>query len=61
MVALLTNNSYKEMKYLGIVIKETKLMKYALNPFRHMTILKQTTSNIFCQKIENLYIWIDDL
>ena len=28
-----------------------------VNPFPHMTILKQTTLNIFCQKIETLYNW----
>ena len=27
----------------------------AVNPFSHTTILQQTTLNIFCQKIENLY------
>ena len=26
-----------------------------LNPFPHTTFLQQTTLNIFCQKIENLY------
>ena len=26
-----------------------------------MTILQQTTLNMFCQKIENLYNWIDNL
>ena len=28
---------------------------FALTLFPHMTILQQTTLNIFCQKIENLY------
>ena len=32
-----------------------------LNPFPHTTILQQTTLNIFCQKIENLYNWMDKL
>ena len=32
-----------------------------INPLPHTTILQQTTSNIFCQKIENLYNWIDNL
>ena len=32
-----------------------------LNPFPHTTILQQTTLNIFCQKIENLYNWMDNL
>ena len=31
------------------------------NPFPHTTILQQTTLNTFCQKIENLYNWMDDL
>ena len=31
-----------------------------VNPFPHTTILQQTTLNVFCQNIENLYIieWI---
>ena len=32
-----------------------------LNLFPHTTILQQTTLNIFCQKIENLYNWMDNL
>ena len=31
------------------------------NPFPHTTILQQTTLNIFCQNIENLYNWMDNL
>ena len=31
------------------------------NPFPHTTILQQTNWNIFCQKIENLYKWMDNL
>ena len=31
------------------------------NPFPHTTILQQTTLNIFCQKIENLFNWMDNL
>ena len=27
----------------------------SFNPFPHTTFLQQTISNIFCQKIENLY------
>ena len=30
-----------------------------VNPFPHTTILQQTTLNIFCQKIVNLYNWKD--
>ena len=29
-----------------------------VKPFHHTTILQQTTLNIFCQKIENLYNWM---
>ena len=32
-----------------------------INPFPHTTILQQTTLNIFCQEIENLYNWMDNL
>ena len=31
------------------------------NPFPHTTISQQTTLNVFCQKIENLYNWMDNL
>ena len=31
------------------------------NPFPYTTILQQTTLKIFCQKIENLYNWMDNL
>ena len=30
-----------------------------LNPFPHMTILQQTTLNVFCQNIENLHNRMD--
>ena len=32
-----------------------------INPFPYMTILQQTTLNIFCQIMENLYNWMDNL
>ena len=32
-----------------------------LNLFPHSTILQLTTLNILCQKIDNLYIWTDNL
>ena len=35
--------------------------KNLFNPFSHMTILQQTNLNIFCQEIENLYNWLDNL
>ena len=35
--------------------------KEGVNPFPHTTILQQTTLNIFCQKVENLYNWKDNL
>ena len=31
------------------------------NPFPHTTILQQTTLNVFCQNIENLHNWMDNL
>ena len=35
---------------------------YGLSPFPHTTILQQTTlMNIFCNKIENFYNWMDNL
>ena len=32
-----------------------------LNPFPHKAILQQTTLNVFCQNIENLHNWMDNL
>ena len=32
-----------------------------VNPFPHTTILQQTSLNIFCQKMENLCNWMDNL
>ena len=32
----------------------------SVNPFLHTAILQQTTLNVFCQNIENLY-WMDNL
>ena len=47
------------------VLKSHLLLIYRLwerfNPFPHTTILQQTTLNIFCQKIQNLYNWMDNL
>ena len=37
------------------VRRSHSIKKIEFNPFPHMTILQQTTLNIFCQKIENLY------
>ena len=37
-------------------------LRYVLvNPFPHTTILRQTTLNVFCQKMENLHNWMDNL
>ena len=36
-------------------------MLESINPFPHTTILQQTTLNIFCRKMENVYNWIDNL
>ena len=33
----------------------TAFQQTTFNPFPHTTILQQTTLNIFCEKIENLY------
>ena len=32
-----------------------------LNPFPHTTILQQTPLNLFCQNIENLHNWMDNI
>ena len=32
-----------------------------INPFPHTAILQQTTLNVFCQNIENLHNWMDNL
>ena len=49
----------------GVLCTAVLLFPYTLimifNPFPHTTILLQTTLNIFCQKIENLYNWMDNL
>ena len=49
--ANLTNNDWT---YSGKV-------SHLLNPYPHTTILQQTNLNIFCQNIENLYYWRDNL
>ena len=36
-------------------VSESVFMRESVNPFPHTTILPQTTLNIFCQRIENLY------
>ena len=36
-------------------------IKHLFNPFPHTTILQQTTLNIFCQTIENIYNQMDNL
>ena len=46
-----------EQNILSIVGKR----EIALNPFPHTTILQQTTLNIFCQIMENLYNSMDNL
>ena len=38
-----------------------KIVENCINPFPHRTILQQTTLNIFYQKIENLFNWMDNL
>ena len=57
------------MKKLTIVLNLCLLQKCqnasasrkVFNHFPNMTILQQTTLNIFCQKIENLHNWMDNL
>ena len=36
------------------------LLTGRINPFPHTINLQQTTLNIFCQKMENLYNWMDN-
>ena len=43
------------------IVKNIDPYPAILDPFPNTTILQQTTFNIFCQKIENLYNWIDNL
>ena len=44
-----------------LVNPEVLLLDHRVNPFPHTTILQQTTLNIFCQNMENLYNWMDNL
>ena len=54
--------SWKHMVLLTGYNDITKnLLKMTLNPFSHTTILQQTTLNIICQKMENLFNWMDNL
>ena len=41
--------------------QEYVTLKKPFNPFPHTTILQQTTLNIFCRIMENLYNWMDNL
>ena len=41
--------------------RSDQYVKRQINPFPHTTILQQTTLNSFCQKMENLYNWMDNL
>ena len=43
------------------VQSERSKHKGHINPFPHTTILQQTTLNVFCQNIENLRSWMDNL
>ena len=42
-----------------LLMMSIPLYANVFNPFPHMTFLQQT--NIFCQKIKNLYNWMDNL
>ena len=44
-----------------MVLAKARCFSISVNPFPHTTILQQTTLNIFCQKIENLYNQMDNL
>ena len=50
----------KASKY-GKGLIKTKQFWVFFNPFPHTTILQQMTLNIFCQKVEKLYNWMDNL
>ena len=65
-------NNYSEMPLFSLRKRETSIgvcstalflfdMVQCLNPFPHTTILQQTSLNIFFQKIENLFNWMDNL
>ena len=44
----------------SLCIQDCYPSKSSFNPFPQMTILQQTTLNIFCHKMENLSNWVDN-
>ena len=61
--ALIMSNSPLAIKFSkasASYVLECICKREGVNPFRHTTIL-QTILNIFCQKIENLYNWMNNL
>ena len=47
-----------------MLIKQTtyeKPFEVMVNPFPHTAILQQMTLNVFCQNIDNLHNWMDNL
>ena len=58
-VAHFRNRLAWDMDHVNILVNP--VIQWPFNPFPHTTILQQTTSNIFCQKIENLYNWMINL
>ena len=55
----------KRKKFQNDVSKNTFILYILyilqINPFPHTTIMQQTTLNVFCQNIENLHTWMDNL
>ena len=47
----------------SLILFDRKRRRYKkrINPFPHTTILQQTTLNVFCQNIENLHNWMDNV
>ena len=44
-----------------VMILKLSIFSMLFNPFPHTTILQQTTLNVFCQNIDNLHNWMDNL
>ena len=49
------DESHLKIMWDMITGKTMETFQNLINPVPHTTILQQTTLNIFCQKIENLY------
>ena len=57
----MTKSKFSRNKTYNITRHQIFTIWKSLNPFPLTTILQQTTLNIFCQKMENLYNWMDNL